>query len=120
MSVSDEHLKDIMDFYHQKLAEHNLEYAIWGHIGDNHVHVNILPRNPEELKTGKELYKQFAKKAAECGGSVSAEHGVGKIKKEFLYIMYGEEGVKEMSAVKKAIDPMGLLNRDNIVPYPYI
>ncbi|MHA1302933.1 MAG: FAD-binding oxidoreductase [Candidatus Heimdallarchaeaceae archaeon] len=115
MSVSDEHLKNIMNFYHEKLHETGLEYAIWGHIGNNHVHVNILPRNMEELELGKQLYKKFAKKAVEYGGSVSAEHGIGKIKKEYLKIMFGEEGIKEMQKVKQALDENWLLNRGNII-----
>ena len=44
------------------------------------------------------------------GGSVSAEHGIGRIKKSFLPIQYGHEKVAQMKAVKDALDPCGLLN----------
>ncbi len=91
-----------------------MEYVEWGHIGDNHVHVNILPRNMEDLELGKELYKKFAKRAVEFGGSISAEHGIGKIKHEYLRIMYGDEGVQEMRIVKFAIDPDCVFNCGNI------
>ncbi|UJG40297.1 MAG: FAD-binding oxidoreductase [Candidatus Heimdallarchaeum aukensis] len=114
MSVTDEHLVDMMKFYHESLEEAGLEYVIWGHIGDNHVHVNILPRNMEDLEQGKLLYKKFAKKAVEFGGSVSAEHGIGKIKHEYLIIMYGEENVDQMRHVKLSIDPNCILNPGNI------
>ncbi len=114
MSVLHEHFREMMDIYHSTLKEHNLEYAMWGHIGDSHVHVNILPRNLEELELGKKIYKKFAKKAVEFGGSVSAEHGIGKIKHEYLIVMYGEEGVNQMRAVKNALDPYGLFNRGNM------
>ena len=117
MSVTDNHLQDIMTFYHQTLKETTLEYVIWGHIGDNHVHVNILPKNMEELDLGKQLYKKFAKKAVEFGGSVSAEHGIGKLKHEYLEIMYGEEGVEQMRSVKRKLDPEGLFNRDNVFAF---
>lgn len=116
MSVKDEHLKDIMAFYHKTLRENNLEYVIWGHIGDNHVHVNILPRNMEELDLGKQLYKLFAKKALNYGGSVSAEHGIGKIKREYLQIMFGDEGINQMKQVKRAFDPLMKINRGNVFP----
>ncbi len=116
MSVKNEHLKDIMSFYHSTLKEKQLEYVIWGHIGDNHVHVNILPRNLEELNIGKQLYKLFAKKALGFGGSVSAEHGIGKIKHEYLQIMYGPEGIEQMKDVKMVFDPLMRLNRGNIFP----
>lgn len=116
MSVTNEHLVDMMHFYHQVLQEEGLEYAIWGHIGDNHVHVNILPRNMEELEKGKAIYKKFAHKAVEYGGSVSAEHGIGKIKHEYLKIMFGEEGINEMRRVKEALDPKYLLCVNNMFP----
>ncbi len=114
MSVEDQHLADIMRFYHETLKEKGLEYVIWGHIAENHVHVNILPRNMRELELGKQLYKKCAKKAVEYGGSVSAEHGIGKIKHEYLEIMYGEEGVKQMRAIKCKLDPNCIINCDNI------
>jgi D-lactate dehydrogenase (cytochrome) len=117
MSVADEHLSEIMSIYHQTLEEVGLEYVIWGHIADNHVHVNILPKNMEELEQGKKIYKKFAQKAVEFGGSVSAEHGIGKIKHEYLQIMYGDEGIEEMRSVKTKLDPSGLFNRDNIFPW---
>ncbi|MHA2309525.1 MAG: FAD-binding oxidoreductase [Candidatus Heimdallarchaeaceae archaeon] len=117
MSVSDKHLKDMMKIYHETLEEAGLEYVIWGHIADNHVHVNILPRNMDELEQGKKIYKKFASKAIEFEGSVSAEHGIGKMKHEYLQIMYGEERIAQMRSVKLKLDPQGLFNRDNIFPW---
>ena len=114
MSVEDQHLVDMMRFYHSTLNEAGLEYVIWGHIGNNHVHVNILPRNLADLELGKKLYMKFAEKAVEYGGSVSAEHGIGKIKHEYLEVMYGEEGINQMRAVKKALDPDNIFNAGNI------
>ncbi len=110
MAVDDNHIKEMMNFYHNELQKLGLEYAIWGHIGNNHVHVNILPRNLKELEIGEELYAKFAKRAVEWGGTVSAEHGIGKIKKKFLLTMYGEKGIGEMKRVKKALDKKWLLN----------
>ena len=114
MSVEDIHLKEMMEFYRVSLKEAGLEYVMWGHIGDNHVHVNILPRNMDDLKLGKELYKKFADKAVQFGGSVSAEHGIGKIKHEYLLIMYGEEGVLQMREIKFSLDPNCVFNCGNI------
>ena len=114
MSVEHEHFREMMNIYRESLKEHNLESATWGHIGDSHVHVNILPRNLEELELGKKLYKKFAQKAVEFGGSVSAEHGIGKIKAEYLLIMYGEDGVNQMRDVKSVLDPQDLFNKGNM------
>ncbi|OLS32779.1 MAG: putative FAD-linked oxidoreductase [Candidatus Heimdallarchaeota archaeon AB_125] len=114
MSVEHKHFREMMNLYRESLEEHNLESATWGHIGDSHVHVNILPRNLEELELGKKLYKKFAKKAVEFGGSVSAEHGIGKIKAEYLVVMYGEDGVNQMRSVKNALDPLTLFCKGNM------
>lgn len=110
MAVPDEYLRTMMEFYKRKLEEKNLEHVIFGHIGDNHLHVNILPRNVNDLNTAIDLYLEFAKKAVEFGGTVSAEHGIGKLKRPFLRVMYEHEGIEQIKAVKKALDPKGILN----------
>ena len=56
----------------------------------------------------------FIKKAVSLGGTVSAEHGIGKTRREYLKVLYGEKGVKEMSRVKKILDPNLILGRGNI------
>ena len=48
------------------------------------------------------------------GGTVSAEHGVGKLKVPFLKLMYGEEGLRQMKAVKRIFDLNGRLNPGNL------
>jgi D-lactate dehydrogenase (cytochrome) len=91
-----------------------LRYTIFGHIGDNHVHVNILPRDETEGARARELYVAFLKYAASVGGTLSAEHGVGKLKRDYLRFFYNNEQLREMVALKKAFDPNGILGRGNI------
>ncbi len=117
MSVPEDHFRDMMKYYHSVLRKANLEYVIFGHIGDNHVHVNILPKNIEELRLGEKIYERFAKKAVEYGGSISGEHGVGKIKRKYLKIMYSQEDLDEMRRIKKILDPSLILNYGNIVSF---
>ena len=116
MSVSDDQLENTMSMYHEGLARAGLEYVIFGHIGNNHVHVNILPRSMEEYEKGKALYLDWAKQVVTMGGSVSAEHGIGKNKTEFLKLMHGENGIREMRKLKHLFDPHGLLNQGNLFP----
>jgi D-lactate dehydrogenase (cytochrome) len=116
MAVPDDVLKEYLEYYIKTLDEQGMEYVMWGHIGDNHIHVNMLPRNNEEVHQGMENYMTFAKRAIELGGTVAAEHGIGKLKRAFLEAMYGESGIKEMQAVKKALDPKWLINRGNMIP----
>jgi FAD/FMN-containing dehydrogenase len=48
------------------------------------------------------------------GGTVSAEHGIGKIKKEFFHRMYDDDAISQMKAIKRSFDPNGILNRGNL------
>ncbi|MFX0066204.1 MAG: FAD-binding oxidoreductase [Candidatus Hermodarchaeota archaeon] len=114
IAVPDEHLSELWEYYQTTLEEAKIEWVAFGHIGQNHIHVNILPRDEEEVAKGKELYDKFAKKAVELSGTVSAEHGIGKIKKDFLKIMFRKEDIEEMRRVKRILDPKWLLNRGNI------
>ncbi len=114
MSVPDQHLRYTMEMYHSMIQEKGLQSAIWGHIGNNHLHVNILPRNKEDYKKGKELYVQWASEVTRLGGAVSAEHGVGKMKANFLTVMYGQNHVDEMVALKRTFDPKALFGAGNM------
>jgi D-lactate dehydrogenase (cytochrome) len=87
---------------------------MFGHIGNNHIHVNIIPNTLAEYQNGKELYLKWAHAVVEMGGTVSAEHGVGKLKTALLREMYGENGIGEMRSVKELFDPDNLLGRGNL------
>jgi D-lactate dehydrogenase (cytochrome) len=104
MAVPDEYLYDVMEMYHNDLEAANLEYVIFGHIGDNHLHVNIIPRNYAEYQLGKALYLDWANQITSWGGTVSAEHGIGKFKREFLAIMYDKEDINKMRKLKHIFD----------------
>ncbi len=114
MAVPDQHLTSMFELYDRRLAETGLEAVVFGHIGNNHVHVNILPRSLEDYQRGKELYLDWAQEAVSAGGTVSAEHGIGKLKTAFLAVMYGEEGLQKMREVKRLFDPKGLLSPGNM------
>jgi len=113
-AVPDERLMDIMKVYGNRLVESKLEHYVIGHIAENHLHVNILPRSLPELETGEQLVRLLAQDAVSMGGVVSAEHGIGKMKRGFIRIMFQDEEIKDMIATKRAIDPNWILCRGNI------
>ncbi len=113
-AVPDGRLEDMIALYRSKLDQAGFEYVIFGHIGNNHLHVNILPRDMAEYEKGKALYLDLARQIVEWGGTVSAEHGIGKLKKALLRLMAGDSGIAEMAAVKEVFDPACLLNRGNL------
>src|SRR5215510_9975373 len=114
MAVPDEAFPGLFRLYKERLQSSGLRYTIFGHIGDNHVHVNILPRDEAESAHARELYVEFLKYAASVGGTLSAEHGVGKLKRDYLRLFYSDEQLREMAALKRSLDPNGILGRGNI------
>jgi D-lactate dehydrogenase (cytochrome) len=102
------------NFYRETAQASALTYVNFGHIGESHLHFNFLPKNDEESARARECLALFCKKAVEQGGTVSAEHGIGKIKKPYLKMMYTQQEILEMAALKKYFDPHCLLGLDNI------
>ena len=109
-SVPNDCLLQVMQRYQDDLNTAGLEHVIFGHIGNNHLHVNILPRNMEEYATGKRLYRAWAEQVVTWGGSVSAEHGIGQLKCDLLALMYGPTGLAAMQHLKQIFDPTHRLN----------
>jgi D-lactate dehydrogenase (cytochrome) len=120
MSVPDEAFPEMLQFYQGTLQSSGLRHTIFGHIGDNHVHVNILPRDDQEGAKARAIYQEFLKRAAAVGGTLSAEHGIGKLKRDYLRLFYSEENLLEMAALKRAFDPAGILGRGNIFAEEYL
>lgn len=109
MSVPDSELTHVMTMYNTDLTENTLQSVIFGHIGNNHVHVNILPSTQADYDLGKSLYLTWAAQIVAMKGSVSAEHGIGKIKAPFLELMYSGEAIEEMRTLRRVFDEaMGL------------
>jgi len=118
IAVPDAGFLEMMKFYRDTLNApvNRIRHVIFGHIGENHVHANVLPGSDAELRAAGELIMRFVKKGVSLGGTVSAEHGIGKIKHKYLQEMYGASGVLEMSKIKRVFDPNCILSLDNIFP----
>ncbi len=90
------------------------QYTIFGHVGDANNHVNLLPTTSEEARRGEELLHDFAEYVVSIGGTVAAEHGIGKSKADLLKLMYSADEIEAMRDVKRRLDPEWLLGRGNI------
>jgi FAD/FMN-containing dehydrogenase len=107
--------REMMAFYRQTLeAGMPGQYVIYGHIGDAHLHVNLLPASEAEVPKAQALVNDLARKAVELGGTVSAEHGLGKRKAYLLGLQYSEADIEAMKAVKRRLDPEWLLGRGTL------
>ncbi len=114
LSVPDPALDAMMEAYEAA----PLRNVLFGHIGDNHLHLNLLPKTDDELAVAKAFYDELAAKAVALGGSVSAEHGIGKTKRQHLRTMVGDEVLEQFRALKRHLDPHWILGRGNILPIP--
>jgi D-lactate dehydrogenase (cytochrome) len=113
-AVPDQELKKFYFQLKNDVGKAGLDYVIYGHFGNSHIHLNMLPKNSEEFEAAKKLYNNMCLSAIASGGTFAAEHGVGKNKKALLYKMYGEKGMSEMWNIKQTLDPNLILCSENI------
>jgi len=113
-AVPHERFEELMLFHRQQVEAGRFQSVTFGHIGESHVHLNILPRNEEEAARARSLYPELVRKAISWGGTFSAEHGVGKLKRRYLAELFGPRAVEEMKTLKRAFDPHQILGQGNL------
>ncbi|HKG02763.1 MAG TPA: FAD-linked oxidase C-terminal domain-containing protein [Conexibacter sp.] len=93
-------------------ARHGLEACSWGHAGDGNLHATFLvdARDPAELERASAAAAELFATAAEMGGSISGEHGLGLVKSGHLGKQWNDATLRLHRAVKQAIDPQNLMN----------
>jgi glycolate oxidase len=98
--------------------QHGLEIPLFGHIGDGNLHPNILcdRRDPEEMQRVAAAARAIFEAAIALGGTLSGEHGIGLLKKQFMELDVGTDALAVMRAIKTAIDPLGIMNPGKIFP----
>jgi glycolate oxidase len=99
-------------------AAHRLEIPLFGHIGDGNLHPNILCdiRDPEEMARVTAAAREIFEAAVALGGTLSGEHGIGLLKKQFMELDLGAGTLALMRAIKTAVDPLGIMNPGKIFP----
>jgi D-lactate dehydrogenase (cytochrome) len=107
MIVPFDRFGEMMRIYRNGFERRGLPYAIWGHVSDGNVHPNVIPRTLADVEAGQEAILEFGREVVARGGSPLSEHGVGRsaIKQALLRELYGDRGIEEMRAVKRALDP---------------
>ena len=89
----------------RSVGEHGGRLVPFGHLAEGNVHVNVLDAGDREAITAEVLTA-----AAELGGTISAEHGVGIAKSRWLHLVRTPAELAAAAAVKHALDPAGILN----------
>ena len=88
--------------------------VMFGHLGDGNVHVNVL--GDDGLEPDNEVESAVLGYVAQLGGSISAEHGIGTAKKEFLHLNRSGEEIAIFRAIKSSFDPKGILSPNTLIP----
>lgn len=97
-----------------------VEAVVFGHIGDGNLHLNLLKPEGEEPERFQARCKAFDERSYalvhEFDGSISAEHGIGLLKREHLHLSRSEPELAMMRSIKQALDPKGLFNPGKVLP----
>ena len=88
----------------------------YGHIGNGHPHYNMVARDADELTRYLAVSEAMCLEAISRGGTVSAEHGIGKVKRDYLKLQAAPAMLAAMRSVKVAFDPDGVLAPGNLFP----
>ncbi len=85
------------------LESTKIEHVVFGHSGQGHLHANLIPKNDFELEKAELAVELIAKEAVKLGGTVSAEHGTGKLKIPLLKLMYSAKELSDMELLVERI-----------------
>ncbi|MHA1991010.1 MAG: FAD-binding oxidoreductase [Candidatus Hodarchaeales archaeon] len=105
--------KKFQDYREKKKEIDTPSHVLWSHAGDNHVHLNFLPKTDDESEFAKKLMVEMMTEIIKLGGSISAEHGLGKKKflgKFALFYQYSEAEIDQIKKIKDLIDSNRILN----------
>ncbi|MBV8371112.1 MAG: FAD-binding protein [Candidatus Eremiobacteraeota bacterium] len=101
-------------------AEYALEIPVFGHVGDGNLHPNILcdKTNAEEMRRVAGAARAIFEATVVLGGTLSGEHGIGLLKKQFMELDLGPDALAVMRKIKDALDPLGIMNPGKVFPEP--
>lgn len=88
---------------------------VYGHAGNGHPHQNIIAQDASELARIEQVVQATLREVIAMGGTVAAEHGIGKIKRKWLALQASDAQLRMMRAIKHELDPHGLLAPGNVL-----
>ncbi|MCE7873535.1 FAD-binding protein [bacterium CPR1] len=112
VSVPRSRLVEMVEFVQRVAREEDLMIGTFGHAGDGNLHPTILmdERNQDEVERMHRAFRRIVEKAVELGGSITGEHGVGLLKKDFMEGLVGPHGLETMRRFRESMDPRQVLN----------
>lgn len=111
-------IPDLVEGVQQLSIEADLPIVTFGHAGNGNLHVNILyhPDDASENARAHATLPRVFALALELGGTLSGEHGIGIAKRDFMTRAFSPATLAAMHAIKRALDPDGILNPGKVLP----
>ncbi len=105
-------LGDLLDGVERIAAEHGLTIGVVAHAGDGNTHPTVCfdAQDDDECRRARESFDEIMALGLELGGTITGEHGVGVLKKEWLAREIGPVGLEMQRQIKQVFDPLGILN----------
>ncbi len=97
-------------------SKHGIWLPVFGHVGDGNLHVHVLNYPSYTVEELGRIVDEVYEAAVALGGTITGEHGVGYIRRKYVRGMLGDVWVETMRALKKSLDPNGILNPDKVLP----
>lgn len=116
LSIPLEHFYSLVTEMRSRLANYACHVVSWGHIGDCNLHLNISTSDDSQQQVLTQLIEPFVYEwTCAHGGSISAEHGIGRVKKNYLSMSKNVETLEVMKQLKQLLDPVGILNPYKVI-----
>ena len=112
--VPSKNFAKLLNETHLILKKSKIEYLLFGHLGDCHLHFHFIPTK-EQQSLALKIYGKIIKICSKLGGVYSAEHGTGKRKRNDFKECYGKDAVNQILQSKASLDPNFLLNKGNVI-----
>ena len=113
------HLPELLQYVKKLGSEFGFRSACYGHAGDGNLHVNIMKEGMSDKKWKEELtvaIRQLFIKVKKLGGTISGEHGIGWVQKDYMDVVFSETELNLQRGIKGVFDPKGILNPGKILP----
>ena len=112
VAIPMQHYQRFARFLDRLRRQSGLPIPTFGHLADGNLHVNIMFHGgvPAEVRAAEKTVGVLMKEVVALGGAISGEHGIGLAKTPFLRLQHRPAEVNAMLAVKRALDPRGILN----------
>ena len=109
-------LPDLVAAIEGLAREHGLPIVSFGHAGNGNLHVNLLPRDADELERAEPCLRGLFETVVALGGTLSGEHGIGLSKRDFMPMALDTETLAFMRGIRHSFDPDGILNPGKLLP----